>query len=156
MPRLRTVDSEMLAGIHVEWIDAETMKSILAKGPTQPDWTSRRKAAPCNELLHSTLGWAGNLPPEVKPQALMDRYPRLANLVAANWKEAQAFRLCLDGLLVDRRGGRQGFPRDVLDEFARLRTFYDCNEYRRTSGGSENRESDSARPGHKPSDRQVA
>jgi hypothetical protein len=88
------------------------------------DWASRRRAAPLNVLLNSTVRWAASLPTAVRPQVLMDRFPRLANLVAASWKEPLSFRACLDDLLTDRRGGRQGLPPDVRDELENLRRYY--------------------------------
>ena len=90
----------------------------------EPDWNVRRKATPLNDLLNPTLRWAASLPPAIRPLALMNRFPRLANLVAASWKEPLSFRACLDDLLTDRRGGRQGLPADVRDELDNLRRYY--------------------------------
>jgi hypothetical protein len=90
----------------------------------EPDWTSRRRASPLNDLLNPTLRWSASLPRAIRPLALMNRFPRLANLVAASWKEPLSFRACLDDLLTDRRGGRQGLPPDVREELDNLRRYY--------------------------------
>ena len=140
MAKLRTADSEMRDGIQVEWMDAETIDLTGPKTFRTPDRTHLRKADPYDMLLNSTLRWAANLPREVMPRALMEKFPRLANLVAANSKESLSFHLCLDSLLVDRRGGRQGLSAEVLEELARLRKFYHFGEYRRKSGASESPE----------------
>jgi hypothetical protein len=102
--------------------DQEPSREATRAG--EPDWNVRRKAAPLNDLLNPTLRWAASLPPAIRPLALMNRFPRLANLVAASWKEPLSFRACLDDLLTDRRGGRQGLPSDVRDELDNLRRYY--------------------------------
>jgi hypothetical protein len=86
MPGWR-VDTEMLEGISVEHFDLEMFPSALA----QPDWSRRRKAAPLNTLLPSTWLWAKGLPPQVRPVALMGALPRVATLLAANWKDPTVF-----------------------------------------------------------------
>jgi len=42
-----------------------------------------------------------------------------------HWHNPKEFRLTIDAMLIDTRGGRQGFPFDVLSEFGRLREHYD-------------------------------
>jgi hypothetical protein len=131
MPRLR-VDREMLEGISVEWLDAESIDGTLIAAKT--NWSRLRKAAPFNRLLPFTLVWAKDLPPQVRPEALMDKFPRIANLVATNWNEPAAFRAYLQSLLVDGRRGRQGFASEVKEELDTLRMFYDFGSCRRTTG----------------------
>jgi hypothetical protein len=95
-----------------------------ARGATATDWIARRKAAPLETLLQPTRRWTESLPEAIRPGMLLERFPRLANLVAASWKEPLSFRACLDDLLTDRRGGRQGLPLDVRDELEHLRRYY--------------------------------
>jgi len=90
----------------------------------EPDWTARRKQIPLNDLLNPTLRWSASLPPSVRPLALLNRFPRLANIVAASWKEPLSFRAYLDDLLTDRRGGRKGLPPEVRAELDNLRRYY--------------------------------
>ena len=47
--------------------------------------------------------------------------PRVANALCASWADPQAALQVLEGLLMDRRGGRQGFPREVAGELVALR-----------------------------------
>jgi len=114
------VDTEMLEGVSVEHLDPEMFPSA----PARLDWSRRRKAAPLNMLLPSTWLWARGLPPQVRPVALMDAFPRIANLLAANWKDPTGFYRYLGSLLIDRRGGRLGFPSEIKKELLRLRTAY--------------------------------
>ena len=47
--------------------------------------------------------------------AIEVRFPHITRELSANWKIGQ-LDLYLDRLLIDTRGGRQGFPEDVLEE----------------------------------------
>jgi hypothetical protein len=84
----------------------------------------RRKGEPVNVVLPRTREWAESLPREVRLPALLRAYPRIANMIAAAWTDSAATSTYLDDLLIDRRGRRQGFPVDVLDELILLRTYY--------------------------------
>jgi hypothetical protein len=66
-----------------------------------------------------------SLPPDVQPTALLHHYARIANVIAAAWRDSKALRSYMDCLLDDDRGNRQGFPRDVLRELLALREYYD-------------------------------
>ena len=127
MPGWR-VDTQRLDGISVEHLDLEMFPLALA----QPDWSRRRKAAPLNTLLPFTWLWAKGLPPQVRPVALMDAFPRIANLLAANWKDSTAFYRYMGNLLIDRRGSRQGFSAEIKEELLRLRTAYQLRKAQRT------------------------
>ena len=52
------------------------------------------------------------------------RYARLANRLAKAWKEPQKCERLLDDLMMNRRGGRKGFPLQVANELASLRDYY--------------------------------
>jgi hypothetical protein len=95
--------------------------------PTSPFPTSRsdRRARPINQALPGTLKWFESLPPEIQPVALLREFPRIANSIARVWNDEEALEDCLDGLLVDRRGGRRGFPGDVHQELLLLRDYVD-------------------------------
>ena len=47
--------------------------------------------------------------------ALEQRFPRIANTLSSFWQKPD-IDLYLDGLLLDDRGDRMGFPMDVLDD----------------------------------------
>jgi len=118
----------------------ENAKLDQADVRAERDWTNLRKAAPLNTLLNSTVRWADGLPLEVRPQTLMAKFPRLANMAAASWSNAPAFREYLDVLLIDRRGRRKGFPPEILAEFEQLRTYFFYGWYKSRTGISIYRE----------------
>lgn len=99
-----------------------------AQRPPEPpaptvDWSALRKAEPANVLLPATRTWAQSLPIGIVPRTLMAQFPRIANRVALDWRDPMHVRTYLSELLVDRRGGRRGFPADVLDDILRLRRY---------------------------------
>ena len=64
-------------------------------------------------------------PPDIRPNALLAKFPRIANLIAVLWQDPNSLRRYIDDLLVDKRGNRQGFPLDILRELFALRAYYD-------------------------------
>lgn len=126
----RHIDTEKLEGVSVECLGAELIGAKIV----EVDWSRKRKTAPLDVILPSTLLWAGDLPKQVRPLALMRRHPRIANLLAANWNDPAAFHKYLGNLLVDRRGGRQGFSSEIKEELVRLRTAYSLRTSERVSG----------------------
>jgi hypothetical protein len=95
----------------------------LAPAP-QKDWTKLRKGQPADTLFPSSVRWMESLPVDVRPKALAASFPRIVNMLARLWSGAAAFSEYLSELQVDRRGGRKGFPLDVLKELHTLREYY--------------------------------
>ena len=87
------------------------------------DFTGQRRAQPVAFLLPSTQKWLEGLPRRVQPHVLCDYYPRIANSLAAVWEDTEGLRAYFDGLFIDRRGGRRGFPSDVLNDLRVLRYY---------------------------------
>ena len=87
------------------------------------DFTRQRRAQPVAFLLPSTQKWLDALPRRVQPHLLCDYYPRIANSLAAMWEDAEGLRAYFDELFIDRRGGRRGFPPDVLNDLRVLRYY---------------------------------
>jgi hypothetical protein len=85
------------------------------------DFTRQRRAQPVAFLLPSTQKWLEGLPRRVQPHVLCDYYPRIANSLAAMWEDTEGLRAYFDELFIDRRGGRRGFPPDVLNDLRALR-----------------------------------
>ena len=90
----------------------------------QSSWVGRRKAQPVEVLLPATRRWLDTLPKEIRPDALAEQFPRVANLVAVNWNNPNDCCACISSLLVDQRGGRRGFPGGVLQDIQNLRLYY--------------------------------
>jgi hypothetical protein len=96
-------------------------------GPSgaKPKVTYARKAVPADQPFPATFKWIAALPSEFRPLELLRRFPRIANMLAQAWSDPAAYRECMFDLLIDRRGGRQGFPQGVRSELLRLRTHFD-------------------------------
>jgi hypothetical protein len=93
--------------------------------PGAERWGHLRKAIPVDRLLPATVSWAARLPEPVRPYALMQHYPRVANRVAAAAASPTALAECLADLLISQRGGRRGFPAPVAQELLHLRGYAD-------------------------------
>ncbi len=55
------------------------------------------------------------------PQALVDAFPRIANMIVSLKNDKPKLRAYFESLLNDTRGGRQGFPFSVLMNIQDLR-----------------------------------
>jgi hypothetical protein len=76
----------------------------------------RETLSPESELLVAALEGA-----ELPITAIAARFPHVVNRLSACWHEPLAVVDVLDELLLDRRGGRRGFPADALAEVLTLR-----------------------------------
>jgi hypothetical protein len=65
--------------------------------------------------------WRDQLPAGLRPDALCESYPRVANRVALCWPDPALVMTLIDDLLDNRRGARKGFPQAVQRELGRLR-----------------------------------
>lgn len=73
------------------------------------------------------------LPDDVRPRELAEQFPRIVNKMAEIWKRPVLMDRLFDDLLVDRRGGRQGFPLGVLFEITTLKDHYQTVLYPRSA-----------------------
>jgi len=55
---------------------------------------------------------------------MLQAFPRVANALARLWQDDIGLELYLDELLVDRRGGRRGFPPEIHNELLTLRAYH--------------------------------
>jgi hypothetical protein len=88
-----------------------------------PNYWEQRRRRPRPEdraLTGAAIEWVLALPPGLRPRALCERYPRVANVIAAAWSRADELTPALHGLLTDTRGGRRGFPANVRREIEAL------------------------------------
>ena len=105
------------------------MKSFEPSSREAPEgaleWAPVRRAPrACDQALTGTTRrWLRELPARRRPLRLCQLYPRVANRLAWAWRDAALGTQVLDDLLVDRRGGREGFPRTVQRELQRLQEF---------------------------------
>ncbi|MGN5477404.1 hypothetical protein ACTMU2_12395 [Cupriavidus basilensis] len=108
-----------------EFVSVEEAKQILDGAPPalgQPDWPSVRRPEPPDSMVLTTVAmrWLSSLPAEARPIELCRRYPRIGNQLAALWSHPIAIGAYLEDLLIDKRGGRQGFPDGIALELSRL------------------------------------
>ncbi len=106
---------------------APPSKASQIKPDQLDDYQHLRKATPTNRVFPRTMLWVEMLPSEVRPIALLRRYPRIANLIATVWGDPKYVGTYMDSLLTDQRGNRRGFPTDVLRDLVALRRHYDNN-----------------------------
>jgi hypothetical protein len=103
---------------------ARAQQRSLARGVSNPGKAARNDDSAPVVLGSHAVAWADGLPPELRPVELMRRYPRVANRLALCWADRILRHNALEDLLIDRRGGRQGFPARVREELVRLRIAY--------------------------------
>jgi hypothetical protein len=97
--------------------------TLPVAGRNEPHF--ERKASPSNAPLAATFKWVAKLPRAIRPLALLQQYPRIVNVMAQTWSDPPAFRDYMFELLIDRRGGRQGFPQNLRCELLALRAYFD-------------------------------
>jgi hypothetical protein len=90
------------------------------------DWSKRRLKQTDIELSLQlvTRCWLDDLPEDVVPHALAAKYARIANRMARLWDQPQQMLPYFEDLRVDKRGGRKGFPPEVLTEIDALFEYY--------------------------------
>jgi hypothetical protein len=88
------------------------------------NWAERRKGSEPEPLSDAAVAWMAALPESVRPKQLALRYARLANHLCKLWNDPAPCERVLDELMMDRRGGRQGFPLAIAHELATLRDHY--------------------------------
>ena len=126
----RTLHKGVASEINVSAVARRGENSTFAGTEPKPtvadnEATFLRRAAPNNQPFPATYKWIAGLPREIRPLALLQQYPRIANMLAQSWHDPAQFREYMFDLLIDRRGGRQGFPQDVRSELLRLRAYFD-------------------------------
>lgn len=82
------------------------------------------KARSRSELRASTLEWIEQLPHRCRPLAIPRQFPHIANRLCEIWKRPVVCDNYFNELAIDRRGGRMGFPMEVVTEIGLLREYY--------------------------------
>ena len=122
----------MMDTIPFERVSIEEVKATMAvklAAFSRPvlirDWTPYRKNRHLQEeqVAPATLAWLGGIAEKVRPAALLRRFPRIANKIADLWGDPVICERYLNGLMIDQRGDRQGFPSEVAVEIATLKNY---------------------------------
>jgi hypothetical protein len=79
---------------------------------------------PRDELAHAAVALLLRLPGGML-RCTSERFPHVLPRIAHAWAEPDRLQRVLDELMYDERGGRAGFPFEVLAELAELRR---CHE----------------------------
>ncbi|MDO9074302.1 MAG: hypothetical protein Q7U73_13660 [Rubrivivax sp.] len=95
-------------------------------GGAETQWAPLRRPERHGDsaLTGTSRRWLRQLPPRRRPLRLCEAHPRVVNRIAWCWADASLREQVLDDLLVDRRGGRRGFPAPMVRELQRLREFH--------------------------------
>ena len=102
---------------------AERPDAVVAIERLMPGfWEEQRRPATATDRALSGRGidWMLSLPPESRPKALCEHFPRIANHLAERWSDLANTRLALMRLLADERGQRKGFSLQIEQEIGRL------------------------------------
>lgn len=108
------------------------------------DYRALRSPPRPQDLVLSSVAraWVEGLPARARPTALASQFPRIANRLALCWRDPALTLQVLDQLLLDRRGGRQGFPAAVREDLIALRDLADTLRIRAGIDGLEVEELD--------------
>jgi len=83
--------------------------------------TLRRPGRPEDRMpMAFTVRWVNEFPRDRRPNLLLERYPHVANRLALCWADKALAERLFEDLLVDKRGGRKGFPSAVRAELLHL------------------------------------
>lgn len=98
-------------------------RPVAAEPTTDSGWQRLREQPRPQNLVLSPLAaaWCDALPPRQRPTQLCVRFPRVANRLALCWNDPALASRVLDGLVVDKRRNRAGFPPEVSQELIQLR-----------------------------------
>lgn len=99
-------------------------KEAAQPRPDATDWSGVRKAKPADYLLPQSEKWFDALPPDVAPCALASQFPRIVNLIVAQWNDHRGAPDLFEELLGDRRGGRAGFPPAVRRDLLKIQEYW--------------------------------
>ena len=96
----------------------------LAQARPSPGKYERADQRADRILSLDAVDWLQALPHDVRPVNLAQRHPRICNRIAERWKYPELMVPYFDDLLMDGRGGRQGFPMSIAIEISSLREHY--------------------------------
>ena len=111
-----------------EFVTVEEARKILDGAPpvqAAPDWSEQRRAPSPQDaaLSDGAMRRLLSLPAGARPLVLCRRYARIGNQLAALAANPAALHAFLVELLIDKRGGRQGFPEGIALELSRLHEY---------------------------------
>jgi hypothetical protein len=113
------------------WIEMQPNSTTTSQPAAEPaagadPWTQRRKPPREDDksLTSETHHWLHKIPSGLHPKRLGRQFPRVTNRIAQAWNDVAETEELFEELLVDRRGGRRGFPQPIVIELQRLRQLH--------------------------------
>jgi hypothetical protein len=108
---------------------ARTVEDLLTRGYSagylQDPARHRQPESPYDRSLNrATIAWLKELPQPLVPVALASQFPRIANRLSRFWDAPKMMEQCFAELLLNKRGRRKGFPKNVVDELHMLAQYY--------------------------------
>jgi len=104
----------------VSFEDAKKALEVKTRSDEVKGWRGERAPERIEPLLDTTAHWLESLPGYLRPVALARDFARIANRLGELWKRPARCDEYFQDLLMDRRGGRKGFPPAVAMELSRL------------------------------------
>jgi len=95
----------------------------IVTDPLSINFDRRKDSKPTSAermLAGTTIDWLIEFPVESRPKALCERFPHVANRLAAGWSDAVRSEQSLQVLACDARWGSPGFPAQVQSELQRM------------------------------------
>jgi hypothetical protein len=94
-------------------------------GPADAKASERRATKDDLELNPDAHAFLASLDPQVRPNELAAKFPRIVNRIAQLWRyPAQMDKYFDDLLVIERRDPRKGFPLQILMELSALKEHY--------------------------------
>ncbi len=113
-PHEAFADTRALPDAPAQWRSGAPEQRVIAArrpGADQPE--------PLTDRSLSVLGALRD--DDMSVDILAERFPHVLNRLSAVWDSPNAAFALIGELLIDRRGGRRGFPEDALYELLALR-----------------------------------
>ncbi|AMP11385.1 hypothetical protein CAter282_3702 [Collimonas arenae] len=127
---MKTINAELHA-LPFEKVSIIEAKSVLDGVDAMPksevkrwEFFRRQEDRRDQDLRELTYQWFAKLPATEKPWELARYFPRITNDLAERWEKPAACMRFLEQLLLDNRGGRQGFPVNVAREIMALQRYF--------------------------------
>lgn len=116
-------------GSAYDWFDQKRTMEILDESQVVPEArapkvTAEEPKAPPPKISGAAEQWYANLPEKIKPTALRCKFPHIVEQIQRAWESPRQLDRLFNGMMVDDRGGRQGFPFAAILEMHALKDYY--------------------------------
>jgi hypothetical protein len=107
-------------------VAAQARRRAAEAAASRARTAARAPQPPVPEALSPIASaWMRALPARLRPLQMCNAYPRIANRIAGAWGDTEITDGVFNELLLDRRGGRKGFPPAIATEILRLHAYHE-------------------------------